>query len=53
MANSVLYFIELVYLREKLIRGQRELAITHAAHILWSINWAPECDLPFLHLVKS
>jgi len=53
MADSVLCFTELVHLREKLIRGQSELAITHAACILWSISWAPEDDLPLLHLVKS
>lgn len=53
MANSVLYFMELVYLREKLIRGQSQPATTHAAYILWSINWTPEDDLLLLHLVKS
>lgn len=53
MVNSIFYFIEPVYLREKLIRGQSELAITHPAHILWSINWAPKDALPLLHLGKS
>lgn len=53
MANSVLHFTKLAYLRETPIGAQSELAITHPARILWSISWVPEDDLPIPHLVKS
>lgn len=48
-----MYFIEQVYLREKMIWAQGELAITHADLILPSIIWVPKGDLPFLHRVNS
>lgn len=45
-----MYFIEQVYLREKMIWAQGELAITHVDLILRSIIWVHKGDLLLLRL---